>query len=182
MSWALVYKRNSLLGALDCGRQLLHYPVSHLFHFDGAFPNKIGLADSSGKNTFVIYDFAVYDRGIDVLLGRGIDDSRFRVVIWEGLQMPRVKQDHIGLFSHLQRADQVLHPDRLCARAGCHPDHLICRYHRGVPMDALLDQRCQLHRFKHICAVVAGGSVRAEGDVDPRTETFRNQWDAGPQI
>ena len=84
MSWALVYIRNSLLGALDCGRQLLHYPVSHLFHFDGAFPDKIGLADSSGKNTFVIYDFAVYDRGIDVLLGRGIDDSRFRVVIWEG--------------------------------------------------------------------------------------------------
>ena len=27
MSWALVYIRNSLLGALDCGRQLLHYPV-----------------------------------------------------------------------------------------------------------------------------------------------------------
>ena len=51
----------------------------HLFNFRGNLPDQLLLCDTAGKASPSIDDPSVYDRRIDVLLRRRIDDGGFRV-------------------------------------------------------------------------------------------------------
>ena len=49
-------------------------------------------------------------------------------------------------------------------------------------MDSFLNQGGQFHRLQHVGAVIAGGAVGAQGNVDARAQAFGNRRDTGTEV
>ena len=80
----------------------------HLLYFDSNLLYQLRLRESALKNAFMIHDFAVHDRCIDVFLGRSVDDGCFRIEVREGFEMPRIKEGPLTSQYRLFAAVQIV--------------------------------------------------------------------------
>ena len=131
--------------------------IPHLTHY---LMIQLHFIDAAGKDPITLDNFSVYYCGVNVFSRCRIDKGCYGVMDRNGSYPPRIKQNDIGLLSHLKSTYRFFHSKCLRASFCCHSDNLFCTHSGCIAADSFVDQDpshqgdCLLHAavvsFSHL--------------------------------